>query len=178
MKLVKTSALLLLASGLAACGRTDDAPAPTLHEIMAGTIDTSADVIWQESTKAYGEDGHAREGQLADGDWKNIADAARKLGSGARLIAADEAIAVVRPGMKILDEGVVREAVTAAQVEQYVARDRIGLARHANELAGMADQIEAAARARNAKAVVDLSERLDDVCESCHVRFWYPDQKK
>ena len=29
---------------------------------------------------------------------------------------------------------------------------------------------------RDAKALDDLSGQLNEVCSSCHMRFWYPDQ--
>ncbi len=161
---------------LAACAKPAEAPKPTLHEVMAGTIDPVADVIWEASSKAYGEDGNAHAGLLTAQDWTDIAGAARNLHDGAAIIVANPDLKVVKPGTKILDEGTVPEAVTAAQVEAYVERDRPGLAAHARELSSIALAIESAAKARNPATVVKLSEDLDEVCESCHRRFWYPDQ--
>ena len=161
---------------LVGCKQAEDAPKPTLHEVMAGSIDPVADVIWEASSKAYGEDGNAQAGLLAAKDWDDIAQAARKLHDGAGIIIANPDLQVMKPGTKILDEGTVPEAVTAAQVEGYVARDRPGLTAHARELSRIALAIEAAAKTRNPATVVKLSEDLDEVCESCHKRFWYPDQ--
>ena len=161
---------------LVGCQQAVDAPKPTLHEVMVGSIDSVADVIWQTSSKAYGEDGNARAGLLAAKDWDDITQAARKLHDGAAIIIANPDLRVVTPGTKILDEGTVPEAITAAQVERYVDRDRPGLAKHARELSSIALAIEAAAKARNPATVVKLSEDLDEICESCHKRFWYPDQ--
>ena len=161
---------------LAGCKPAAEAPKPTLHEIMVGTIDPIADVIWETSSKSYGLDGNAQSGILSPAEWDKIAKAGRDLHNGAAMIADDPDIVVVKPGVKILDEGTVHEAVTAAQVEQYVDRDRPGLGQHARELSVIALNIEAAAKARDAARTVKLSEDLDEVCESCHKRFWYPDQ--
>ena len=168
------AALCLLA--VTGCKQPPEAPKPTLHEVMAGSIDPVADVIWEASSKAYGDDGTAKDGLLSAKDWNDIAGAARKLHDGAAIIIANPDLKVVKPGTKILDEGTVPEAIIAAQVEGYVDRDRPGLAVHARELSNIALAIEAAAKARNAATTVKLSEDLDEVCESCHKRFWYPDQ--
>ena len=169
------TALALLVT--AACEKAGEAPEPTLHEVMTGDIDPVADVIWEVSSRAYGEDGNAQAGLLTAKDWSDIAQAARKLHDGAAVIIANPDLTVVKPGTKILDEGTVPEAVTAAQVTSYVERDRPGLARHARELSDIALGIEAAAKARDHATTVKLSEDLDYVCEGCHQRFWYPDQK-
>ena len=172
---VSIAALALLTT--AACDKAREAPEPTLHEVMTGSIDPVADVIWTLSSKAYGDDGNAQPGLLSDADWRGIAQAARKLHDGAAIIVANPDLEVVRPGTKILDEGTVPEAVTAAQVESYVARDLAGLADHARKLSDIALRIEAVAKARDPATTVKLSEELDNVCEACHQRFWYPDQK-
>ena len=172
---VSIAALALFATN--ACDKREDAPRPTLHEVMTGSIDPVADVIWEASSKSYGLDGNAQPGLLTAKDWEDIAQAARKLHDGAAIIVANPDLQVVRPGTRILDEGTVPEAVTAAQVESYVDRDRAGLADHARKLADIALRIEAAAKARDPATTVKLSEDLDYVCEGCHQRFWYPDQK-
>ena len=170
-----TTATLMLLS-LAACDKPPAKPKPTLHEVMAGSIDPVADVIWEESSKAYGEDGNAATDKLTNAEWLKIEQAARDLHDGAMVISDNPAIEATRPGVKILDEGVVAEAVTAAQVARYIERDRPGLARHARKLSTIARGIEAAAKAKDVSTTVRLSEELDDVCEACHKRFWYPEQ--
>lgn len=167
--------LLVLAA--TACKQAALVEQPTLHEVMAGKIDPVADVIWEESSKSYGDDGNAKVGVLDAAQWAAIAKAGRDLHDGAMVIADNPGIKVVPPGVKILDEGTVPEAITGTQVEAYVDADREGLAKHARELSKIALEIEAAAKARDAVRTVKLSEDLDEVCESCHQRFWYPDQK-
>ena len=178
MKFPSGSAALLLALSLSACEKTPTETSPSLHEVMAGSIDPIADVIWAESNKAYGDDGKAAIGKLTDAQWLKIRQAARTLHDGAMVIANNPAIKATRPGMKILDEGMAPEAVTADQVATFIERDRPGLTRHARELSELALGIEAAAKARDAIKTVQLAEELDEVCESCHKRFWYPDQPK
>ena len=178
MRLLRKSTALLLLLTLAACENPPAEPKPTLHEVMVGSIDPIADVIWETTSKAYGEDGLGKPGKLTDADWLKIQKAAHQLHDGATIIMENPDIAATRPGVKILDEGVVAQAITAKQVAAYLDSDRPGLTRHARDLSNLALGIEAATKARDAVMVVRLSEELDAVCESCHKQFWYPDQPK
>ena len=164
----------LAALSLAGCHKQAESDSLSLHEVMAGTIDPSADVIWNVGSKSYGADGGPQIGLLNDQEWKKIADAADKLHEGAAYIADHQDIAVVKPGMKILDEGVHPEAITAKQVTGYVEADRPGLVARARELAALSVSIRNAAIAKDAAVMIRDSEQLDEVCESCHKKFWYP----
>ena len=42
-------------------------------------------------------------------------------------------------------------------------------------LAGSMEQI--GAEAKDAAKLFEVSGALDQVCESCHMKFWYPEQK-
>jgi hypothetical protein len=118
--LCNLTAVAMLAA-LSGCNNPSAEPRPTLHEVMAGTIDPVADVIWETSSKSYGDDGKAHVSNLTDKDWLAIQQAARKLHDGADLIVGDPGIVAVRTGVKIPDDGVVAEAVIAAQVATYIS---------------------------------------------------------
>jgi hypothetical protein len=145
MRILKATLPALALVSLGACDRQPAQPKPTLHEIMVGSVDPVADVIWGETNKAYNDDGDAAPHTLTEADWVKVQQAARQLHEGAMAIANDPAIEAVRPGVKILDEGNAAEAASAAQVASYLERDRPGLARHAHALADIALQIESAA---------------------------------
>jgi hypothetical protein len=44
----------------------------------------------------------------------------------------------------------------------------------AQEVDGTVQQIQQAVRDRDLKALGELGGTLDDVCEGCHLHFWYP----
>ena len=48
----------------------------------------------------------------------------------------------------------------------------------ATQLAGSMDELVAATKTKNAQKLFDVSGRLDQECEGCHMQFWYPDEKK
>jgi exoribonuclease II len=35
----------------------------------------------------------------------------------------------------------------------------------------------AAAQSRNPQAIIDAGDTMDQVCEGCHLKFWYPGQQ-
>ena len=178
MTMFRTMTVLALSVAVTACDNPPTATKPTLHEVMVGSIDPVADIIWTESNKAYDDSGKAAPGVLVAAEWNRIAKAGRDLHDGALAIASDPDIRAAGPNVKILDEGKVPEAVTAAQVAVHLDRDRPGLTRHARELSTIALAIESAAKARDIVKTIALAEELDEVCESCHKRFWYPEGQK
>ena len=45
------------------------------------------------------------------------------------------------------------------------------------ELVSSMDEIVAAAQSKDAAKLFEVSGSLDQVCENCHMQFWYPQQK-
>jgi cytochrome c556 len=108
--------------------------------------------------------------------WNKIIAAAEKVKQASQTLAkADHAIAAA-PGVKIEGEG--NEGVAGAkQVQAAIDRDPAEFRTRATALATSMDQIVAAAKAKSAAKVFEVSGVLDQVCEDCHQKFWYPGQK-
>ncbi|MGH9560083.1 MAG: hypothetical protein ACRD3S_01390, partial [Terracidiphilus sp.] len=52
-----------------------------------------------------------------------------------------------------------------------------GFRGQARELADLAVSLLAAIRSRNAEQLGKLAGELDEACEECHVKYWYPPPK-
>jgi len=78
--------------------------------------------------------------------------------------------------MKIEGEG-NSGALSAKQVQALIDKDPAGFRAMSQALAGSMEQIGAAAKAKDAAKLFEVSGALDQVCESCHMKFWYPEQK-
>lgn len=50
--------------------------------------------------------------------------------------------------------------------------------KHAKDLQATAVKALAAAKAHDKDGLLDVGEAIDSACESCHVLYWYPDEKK
>ena len=85
-------------------------------------------------------------------------------------------LVVASPGVKISDED-IPGGHTAAQVQGRFDRNPEKLREMADVLAVHTGDLAAAARAHDAARAGALVDQLDPVCESCHLEFWYPDQK-
>jgi hypothetical protein len=151
-------------------------PAQTFHEVMTDEIDPGADVIWAIGNTAIGDQAGIDPAKMSDADWQKLAEGADALRASALKIAAMDPIVLTRPGVPIGDEGAPL-GHTSAEVQANFDRDPQTVRDMANALASHTAEIAAAARARDAAKAGPLIDQLDSVCESCHLTFWYPEEK-
>jgi cytochrome c556 len=149
----------------------------TLHEIMKDQIDKHGDSIWEQTNPHLAGDASLDGSTMTDADWSKLASTAVSLQQAALEIASlKDPIVVVKPGVKIADEG-VPGGDSAASVQTNVNKDPQGLRDHANSLAADMAELAKAANRHDAAAAGPIIDQLDSVCESCHLEFWYPSQK-
>jgi hypothetical protein len=176
----KLAWIVLPALLLAGCSKKHEQPAPqrTLHEIMKNEIDTRADDVWAVGNAHIGADAGIDASTMTDADWQKLASAAVNLQQAALDLASlKDPIVVVKPGVKIADEG-VPGGDSGASVQQNVDKDPQGLRDNANSLAqDMADLAQAASK-HDAATAGPIINQLDGVCENCHLTYWYPSQRK
>ena len=176
---------LLIALPLLACmGGCSSQPAEqetaaaerTLHEIMTDEIDVRADEVWAIGNAAIDEQANIDAAKMTDADWDKLAASSAALRQAALDLATLDPIIVVKPGGKIVDEG-VPGGDTAAEVQANVDRNPQGFREMANTLAGHMAELATAAQAHDAAKAGPLINQLDAVCEACHLDYWYPSQK-
>ncbi|MBO9519554.1 MAG: cytochrome c [Porphyrobacter sp.] len=149
----------------------------TFHEEMKNDVDLHADEVWEIGNSAIGDKAGIDASKMTDAKWDELAMRADKVQQAALRIAMMDPIVVAKPGVKIGDEGLVG-GHTAAQVQAEIDKDPQKLRDLANTLARHMGDIASGARKHDAAAVGPLIDQLDGVCESCHLEFWYPDQKE
>ena len=168
---------VLLATG---CSKKQEPPAPkltTLHEVMKNEVDNRADDVWAVGNAHMDKDAGLNGASMTDADWAKLASTAANLKAGAQDLAnLPDPLTVVQPGGKIAyqdDPGGDKPDAVQHNVDQ----DPQGLRDLANSLSEHMDELIAAANKHDAKAASKLLNELDGVCESCHVKYWYPSQK-
>jgi hypothetical protein len=109
-------------------------------------------------------------------EWFKLAEGADALRASALKIATMDPIVLTRPGVPIGDEG-APGGHSSATVQERFDKDPQTLRDMANALATHTGDIATAARAHDAAKAGPLIDQLDGVCESCHLQFWYPEQK-
>ena len=168
---------------LAGCSSDEpDAAAPpetsdaNLHAIMVEQIDKHADELWDVSNAAIGDNGGLDPSKMDDARWDKLAELAEKVAAGSHAIAALDPITVAAPGVTIGDSG-LPGGHTAEQVQGFIAANPELFREMATTLGTHMDEIASAAHAHDAAKAGPLIDQLDSVCESCHINFWYPEQK-
>lgn len=165
---------------LAGCSKKPEGPAKktTLHEVMKEEVDSRGDDVWAVGNKHMTEDAGLDGSTMTDADWTKLAGAATSLQQAALDLAGlPDPIVVVKPGTKIAFED-TSWGDSAKSVQHNVDQDPQGLRDLANSLAEHMADLAAAANKHDARAAGKLTNELDGVCESCHVKYWYPSQRK
>jgi hypothetical protein len=172
-RLVLKRALLGLGAAfvLIAAAQASGGPA-VVYTVMKDVVAPQADRLWDVGNRGMNDDGEPDASQLSAQDWEKLADAAGKMQAAANSLAITDGLTIVPPGVKIGEDG----GATAEQVQQYIARDPAGFARHARELADVSAGYLQAAATRDAVKLAAAAERMDVVCEACHAQYWYPEQ--
>ena len=172
-----TRALTVVALLAAAC-EVHSATAPRdLHDLMKNDVAVQTQVIWDVGNRAQDDEGNPDASKLAADDWAKLTDAAGKVRQVARTLAHSEHILAAAPGVKIDGEG-NPDAPGAKQVQAALDANPKEFQALSQALATSMDQVVAAAKAKDAAKLFDVSGALDQVCEDCHVKFWYPEKKQ
>ena len=195
MNVVKTSAAcaVLLGILLAGCAPKQDssvtaqsgqstAPAPSplkpiagIQDVMAGMIDPAADFLWASvSTTVSGKETVEKQPRTEE-EWAEVRRQALILAEGANLSMMDGRH-VVKEGVTLEDHGTPGN-LTAAESELAIAQNRASFIAFAQALRDVGASMLAAADAKNPQGLIDAGDTMDQVCEGCHLQFWYPGQK-
>lgn len=162
---------------LIAAYEVHSAAAPAdLHDLMKNTVAVQTQIIWDVSNEAQDDQGNPDASKLAAADWTKIIAAAGKVRQAAETLARADHVLAAPPGVKIEGEG-NPDVAGAKQVQASLDANPSAFRARSQELTASMDQIVTAAKAKDAAKLFEVAGALDQVCESCHMQFWYPEQK-
>lgn len=144
-----------------------------LYPLMKATVAPQAQILWDVGNRAYDDDGNVSVKKLTAADWSKLGKAAQAMKAAAQAMADAPAVAVAPAGTKLQDEGAPGVA-TAKQIQGFIDANPRDFAEHAKALADVSDAFLKASQTKDGPTLADASGRLDEVCESCHVKYWYP----
>ena len=168
--------LLCVASG---CSRSvppgpELAPAATIKDLMDAMVDPSAEYLFDNIVEIVDETGIIDKTPKTDDDWKEVRRRALMLVEAPNLLVVPGRT-VARPGEKAKYPEV---ELGPEQIQRLIDGDRDAFVRHARQLQ---DAAVLALKAIDARDKADLFLKLGDVdkaCESCHLHYWYPNDKR
>lgn len=184
LRVVKVLGALAVAGALAACGKAEPPVAAPIErplkltagiqDIMKDMIDPAADFLWESVSTTETIDGVEEKQPRTDEEWAEVRKQAIILAESANLLLL-EGRHVAREGKQLDDHGTPGN-LTAEEAEKAIAADRatyVGLSQALHDVGVL---FLKAAEERNPQGIIDAGETLDEVCESCHLKFWYPGQ--
>ena len=167
---------------LAACGREAAAPASpppppykpvaSILDLMAGQIDPAADFLWESVATVSGPKGTEERQPRSDKEWKEVRRQALLLIEGANLLMMEDRV-VGHPGQKLEDPPGPGD-FTPEQSEAAIKADRATFIAMSAALRTAGEGALKAIEARNVEAYLESGGVIDEACETCHKKFWYP----
>ena len=189
MKLTSTHLWVLLAvivlvgGPLAATTLLRPAPVPapaaptddrTIKELMASMVDPAGDFLFESVQDIADDKGARQKAPSTDAEWKQERDQFQ--------ILADAPALLTAPGRKAGRPGDVSKHPEIEngppQVQVLMEADRPGFVSHAKRLGDAAAEGLRAVDARDVKALSAALLSVDRACESCHLEFYYPNDKR
>lgn len=178
--MIKALSLLALVS-LAACNnkQIEEAkveafqPTASIQEIMNSIVDTNADEVWNSVATIATKEGVEERSPKTDEEWLKVRRHAITLLEASNLLIV-EGRRVAHPGSST--SSVPAEA-SAEKIQEDINTHRAEFIAHANALHSATKEAIAAIDAKNTEELVRTGGKIDQACESCHARFWYPGEK-
>jgi len=166
--------LLLVAACQTRQPRDEYRPTATIKDLMDSLVDPSGDFLFDSVATIITASGTEERAPRTDEEWTNVRRAA------IRLIEATNLL--VMPGRHVAKPGEKSEnpevELGPEAIEALINKDRTtwtNLAHGLNDAAMLAFK---AIEARDVQGLATAGEKIDGACESCHLRYWYPNQEE
>jgi hypothetical protein len=147
-------------------------PAASILDLMLEPIDTHADALWEAvatvSTIEGTRDIHPETAE----EWAELRRQAHVLIEAANLLVIDGR-RVAHPGQVIEGPGESTD-FTPDEAQAEIDKDPAAFAAFSAAMQGAARGLVSAIDARSVEQYLDAGSALQEACESCHRKFWYP----
>lgn len=150
----------------------------SIKELMHAVIDPSADYLWEAVAYDVTAAGVVETIPKTNEDWAEVrrhalllAEATNFLRMPGRRVAPAKPI----PGMESEPPG--PEDLSPAQIQVLIDGNPAEFVRHAQALTDAAVMAVGAADARSVKVLFEAGDKIDQACETCHLKYWYPKGK-
>lgn len=174
-----------LSGWLAAC----DKPAPpavasvpafkataTIQDLMVAVVDPAADFVWESVGTELSQNGLVEKQPRTDEEWLAVRKQAIILVESANLLQVPGR-AVVAAGGK-LEDAHVPGILSPEEAQKAIREDWAGYSKAVDGFHEMATLALRAIDAKNVAGLLEAGSRIQQACENCHVKFWYPNASK
>jgi hypothetical protein len=153
-------------------------PVLTVKELMEHIIDPTADWIFDAAVIDVSAKGIQTTAPVSDEDWLRVERGAWLLAESSNLLKMPRGMAPPGTTVEVVEPGKPAPELAPAEIEALIAKDRSLWNGHADTLRDAALEALEVAKARDVNGLFDVGSTLDKACESCHLEYWYPGDKK
>ncbi len=144
----------------------------SILDLMEDFVDPNADELWEAVAIVSTRTGSEERQPRTDAEWKVVRRKALVLIEAGNLLATEGRV-VAHPGQQLAEPGGAGD-YTPAQAQAEIDKDRGSFIGFAQSLQASAVQMLGAIDKRDVDAYLEAGGALDEACEGCHKRFWYP----
>jgi hypothetical protein len=146
----------------------------SIKELMESIIDPSADALWGAVGTVLDKEGTHEMLPKTQEEWFDVRRAAVRIIEGANLL--------MMPGREAAPAGTKSEApgveLEPPQMTALIKKNQKGFEAFARALQAVGLEALRAADSKDVPQLMDVGARMENVCESCHQAFWYPQEKR
>jgi hypothetical protein len=151
-------------------------PVAGISDIMAIEVDPSADALWGAVGTVVTRSGTKINHPTTDKQWDELRVHAVVLIEAANLLLVDGR-RVAREGVQKIEDQGTPGNLSAEQSQKLIDDNRSSFTTFASALRTVGEQMLKAIDAKNPQDLMEAGAALDEVCEGCHLKFWYPGQR-
>jgi hypothetical protein len=144
----------------------------TVKDIMHSMVDPSGDFLFHSVRMIADERGVREIAPHSDAEWENVRERLKVLLEAPNLLPGRRA---ARPRDRSKNPEVESEP---EDIQKLLDADRSTFLRRAHRLRDAASAAMKAVDAKDKDALLLGLDGIDKACESCHLRFWYPNDKR
>ena len=146
----------------------------TIKDIMDSMVDPSGDFLFESVVEIADEKGITHKAPHTDEEWEEVRHRALVLLEAPNLLIM-EGRKVANPGERSKNPQV---ELQPEQIQTLMDGDRASFIRRARRLQDAAALALKAVDAKDTDALFHSIESIDKACESCHLHYWYPNNKR
>jgi hypothetical protein len=138
---------------------------------MNSVIDPNVDVVWNAVKTDIDHGKQIEHAPKNDDEWAAVRHSAITVAEGANLLMMPDR-AVAPQGAVSLSPGI---ELAPDQIRALIDKNPAGFAQFARALQDSLQPALAAIDKKDALALFEAGDKIDEVCESCHQTYWYPE---
>jgi hypothetical protein len=147
-------------------------PVASIREVMNSVIDPNVDVVWNAVKTDIDHGKQIEHAPKTDEEWAAVRHSALTVAEGANLLMMPGR-PVAPPGAGSLSPGI---ELAPEQVRALIDKSPGGWNQFARSLQDSLQPALAAIDKKDSLALFEAGDKIDEVCESCHQIFWYPEK--